>query len=98
MPLQSLRIIPLGVFVMRKFRELLKWELSTGTFGSFVNLFSVFNWELSTVIFWKFRELIFSRMVSSGMLRRVALVRNNVSEELSAAFIRVTRIGELGKT
>jgi hypothetical protein len=35
--------------------------------------------------------------VSSGMLRRVALVRN-VSEELSASFIGVTRIGELGKT
>jgi hypothetical protein len=30
------------------------------------------------------------------MLRRVALVRTDVSEELSASFIRVTRIGELG--
>jgi hypothetical protein len=30
------------------------------------------------------------------MLRRVALVRTEVSEELSASFIRVTRIGELG--
>jgi hypothetical protein len=28
------------------------------------------------------------------MLRRVALVRTDVSEELSASFIRVTRIGE----
>jgi hypothetical protein len=28
------------------------------------------------------------------MLRRVALVRTDVSEELSATFIRVTRIGE----
>jgi hypothetical protein len=35
-------------------------------------------------------------MVSSGMLRRVALVTAVVSEELSASFIRVTRIGELG--
>jgi hypothetical protein len=34
--------------------------------------------------------------VSSGMLRRVALVRTDVSEEPSASFIRVTRIGELG--
>jgi hypothetical protein len=30
------------------------------------------------------------------MLRLVALVRTDVSEELSASFIRVTRIGELG--
>jgi hypothetical protein len=30
------------------------------------------------------------------MLRRVALVRTDISEELSASFIRVTRIGELG--
>jgi hypothetical protein len=30
------------------------------------------------------------------MLRRVALVRTDVSEELSTTFIRVTRIGELG--
>jgi DNA-binding TFAR19-related protein (PDSD5 family) len=34
-------------------------------------------------------------MASSGMLRRVALVRTDVSEELSASIIRVTRIGEL---
>jgi hypothetical protein len=32
-------------------------------------------------------------MVSSGMLRRVVLVRTDVSEELSTSFIRVTRIG-----
>jgi hypothetical protein len=32
------------------------------------------------------------------MLRRVALVRTDVSEELSASIIRVTRIGELGTT
>jgi hypothetical protein len=37
-------------------------------------------------------------MVSSGVLRRVALVRTDVSEELSATFIRVTGIGELGTT
>jgi hypothetical protein len=39
-----------------------------------------------------------SRMVSYGMLRRVALVRTDVSEEPSASFIRVTRICELGTT
>jgi hypothetical protein len=37
-------------------------------------------------------------MASSGMLRRVALVRTDVSEEHIASFIRVTRIGELGTT
>jgi hypothetical protein len=37
-------------------------------------------------------------MASSGMLRRVALVRIGVSEQLSAFFISVTRIGELGTT
>jgi hypothetical protein len=37
-------------------------------------------------------------MAYSGMLRRVALVRTDVSEELGASFIRVKRIGELGTT
>jgi hypothetical protein len=30
------------------------------------------------------------------MLRRVAHVRSDISQKLSASFIRVTRIGELG--
>jgi hypothetical protein len=33
---------------------------------------------------------------SSGILRRVNLIRTDVSEGLSASFIRVTKIGELG--
>jgi hypothetical protein len=37
-------------------------------------------------------------MASSGMLRRIDLVRTDVSEELAASFISVTRIGELGTT
>jgi hypothetical protein len=37
-------------------------------------------------------------MASSGMLRRAALVRTNDSEEHSASFIRVTRIGVLVTT
>jgi hypothetical protein len=37
-------------------------------------------------------------MVSSGMLRRVAVVRTDVSEESSASIIRATRIGEIGTT
>jgi hypothetical protein len=35
-------------------------------------------------------------MTSSGMLRRVALVTTDVSEEFGASIIRVTRISELG--
>jgi hypothetical protein len=38
------------------------------------------------------------RRMVSGMVPRVALVRTDVSEERSASFIRVTRIGELGTT
>jgi hypothetical protein len=37
-------------------------------------------------------------MPSPGMLRRVAIVRTDVSEELSASIIWVTRIGEIGTT
>jgi hypothetical protein len=37
-------------------------------------------------------------MMSSGILRRMALVRTDGSEEYSASIIRVTRIGELGTT
>jgi hypothetical protein len=36
-------------------------------------------------------------MPSSVMLRRVALVRTDISEERSASVIRVARIGELGR-
>jgi Na+/H+ antiporter NhaD/arsenite permease-like protein len=37
------------------------------------------------------------RIPSSRMLRHVALVRTDVSEQLSASIIRVTRIGEPGR-
>jgi hypothetical protein len=37
-------------------------------------------------------------MASSGKLRRMALVRTDVSEERSASLIKVTRIDELGTT
>jgi hypothetical protein len=37
-------------------------------------------------------------MPSSAMLRRVALVRTDVSEERSASIVITTRIGELGTT
>jgi hypothetical protein len=48
--------------------------------------------------FYSFMKEPVRRMVSSGMLHRAALVRTVVSEEPSASFIRVTRIGELGTT
>jgi hypothetical protein len=35
-------------------------------------------------------------MASSEMLRLVALVRTDISEELSGSIIRVTRLGKLG--
>jgi hypothetical protein len=37
-------------------------------------------------------------MASSGLLRRVAIVRTDDSKQLSASFIRVTRIGKLRAT
>jgi DNA-binding TFAR19-related protein (PDSD5 family) len=37
-------------------------------------------------------------MSSTWMLHRVALVRTDVSEELSASIIRVIKTGELGGT
>jgi hypothetical protein len=37
-------------------------------------------------------------MAYSEMLRRVTLIRTDISEEFSASIIRVTRIGELGTT
>jgi hypothetical protein len=37
-------------------------------------------------------------MRSSGMLRRVALVRTDAAEKRSTSFIRITIIGELGTT
>jgi hypothetical protein len=37
-------------------------------------------------------------MASSEMLRSVPIVRTDVAEELSTSIMRVTGIGELGKT
>jgi hypothetical protein len=37
-------------------------------------------------------------MAYFGMLRRVVLIRTDVTEELSASFIKVTKIDELGTT
>jgi hypothetical protein len=38
------------------------------------------------------------KMTSSGILRRVAIVRTDVPEEHAASIIRVERIGGLGTT
>jgi hypothetical protein len=59
-------------------------------------------WVDSSCIFMRFvvspsvGVYISRRMVSFGMLRRVALVGTNVLEELNSSIIKVTRIGELG--
>jgi hypothetical protein len=45
-----------------------------------------------------FQPVPVDRLLSSGMLRRVTLVRTDVSEEHSTSIIRVTRIGELAPT
>jgi hypothetical protein len=50
----------------------------------------VYIWDL------RFSRRWLWRMASSGMLRRVALVRTDVSKERSASFIRARRIGEIG--
>jgi hypothetical protein len=43
--------------------------------------------------------VVFTRRVSAcGMLRRVAFVKTDVSEERTASIIRMTGIGELGTT
>jgi hypothetical protein len=39
-----------------------------------------------------------TKMASSGILRHVAIIKTDVSEELNASFIRVTTVGELGTT
>jgi hypothetical protein len=45
---------------------------------------------------WRVSRRWLWRMSSSGVLRHVALVRTDVSDERSASIIRITRISELG--
>jgi hypothetical protein len=58
--------------------------------GSRENVDFFTNWE--TVALWRRNSL------KNGMLRRVTFRRTDVREELSAPFIRMTRIGEIGTT
>jgi hypothetical protein len=62
-----------------------------------VGVWRLQNWnEVCILKHWILRKVTTSwRMPSYEMLRRVALVRTDVSEESSAFIIRVTRIGEL---
>jgi hypothetical protein len=76
-----------------------RWRADShaGLFKTLLTLLNFF-WKRSLMVLRK--DLRFSWwclwiMASSGMLRHVALVRTDVSEELSASIIRVTRIGEL---
>jgi hypothetical protein len=50
---------------------------------------------MKNCVFWDIKK---TRMASTGMLRRVALVITDVLEEYIASIIRVARIGELGTT
>jgi hypothetical protein len=54
--------------------------------------------QLMLCKFWDFHGGDYEDCPSSGMLRRVALVRTEDSEEISASITRVTIIGELGTT
>jgi hypothetical protein len=55
-------------------------------------------WTYITAYDLRFSRRWLWRMVSSWMLRRSSLIRIDVSKELSASFIRVTRIDGLGTT
>jgi hypothetical protein len=79
---------------IKKFKKLL-WASKKGCSDNKNNNFckttnSYVRFEVFTAVTMK--------KASSGMPRRIALVRTDVSEEIRASIIRVTRINELGTT
>jgi hypothetical protein len=55
-----------------------------------------FCMKIANLVRFEVLLVVIIRMLSSGMLRCMALVRTDASEERTASIIRVTRIGELG--
>jgi hypothetical protein len=80
----------------------ISWPINGLTSVKFEPVFLLTVFRFLYVTIYGLQDLGFSRRwllrMSSGMLRRVALVRTDVSEECIASIIRVIKIGELETT
>jgi hypothetical protein len=89
---------------MEKGKVTKKVEVSSHCFVLLYRSESLGFWTLSIARnseYWKttFRKLdLFRRIPLSEMLRRVALVKTEVSEKRMTSFIKVTKFGVLGRT